>query len=323
MASPVGEIAEMVPTVDIHTTNQQVDELFQKDKRCFGIVIVENDVPIGLVTRTNFYQKLGSLYGYNLYIGRSIALLMNKNILTVDYTASIIEVSQLAMKRKEEELYDYVILTKYGHYAGVVSISRLLLKFAEVQSQIASYLNPLTGLPGNKSIEKNLKSMLSKEKYSVLYIDLDHFKTYNDIYGFAKGDEMILATSSLLKKFVKKENGFLGHIGGDDFLIILYHHQYKEYCEVILKQFEDMLPSFYTKEHVKQKYVLAEDRDGRLREMPLVSLSIAVVTNLYETFLQVDDIVNRATKMKKLCKGILGNCYMDNSYLLHLEGEAK
>lgn len=215
MASPVGEIAEMVPTVDIHTTNQQVDELFQKDKRCFGIVIVENDVPIGLVTRTNFYQKLGSLYGYNLYIGRSIALLMNKNILTVDYTASIIEVSQLAMKRKEEELYDYVILTKYGHYAGVVSISRLLLKFAEVQSQIASYLNPLTGLPGNKSIEKNLKSMLSKEKYSVLYIDLDHFKTYNDIYGFAKGDEMILATSSLLKKFVKKENGFLGHIGGE------------------------------------------------------------------------------------------------------------
>ena len=90
---------------------------------------MENDVPIGLVTRTHFYQKLGSLYGYNLYIGRSIELLMNKNILVVDYTTSIIEVSRMAMKRKEEELYDYVIITKYGLYAGVVSISRLLINF--------------------------------------------------------------------------------------------------------------------------------------------------------------------------------------------------
>jgi GGDEF domain-containing protein len=180
MAGLIGEIAEIVPTVDSHAPNQQINELFKQQLNCSGIVVVESDVPIGLVTRTNFYQKLGSLYGYNLYIGKSIDLLMDKETLVVDYETSIIEVSKLAMQRKEEQLYDYVIITKFGFYFGVVSISRLLMKFAEVQTQIASYLNPLTGLPGNRAIEEKLNDIYTRKEYSVLYLDIDHFKAYND-----------------------------------------------------------------------------------------------------------------------------------------------
>lgn len=273
---------------------------------------MENDVPIGLVTRTHFYQKLGSLYGYNLYIGRSIELLMNKNILVVDYTTSIIEVSRMAMKRKEEELYDYVIITKYGLYAGVVSISRLLIKFAELQSHIARYLNPLTFLPGNLLIEEQLKEIVSKEKFSVLYIDLDYFKTYNDLYGFAKGDQVIKATASILQDSIREANGFLGHIGGDDFLAILYHHDYHSCCNKIIHKFNQMVPSIYSEKHLLQKFVYAEDRFGVKQRIPLLSISIAIVTNQDRTYLDAEEIVLHATAMKKKCKLMIGSCYVDS-----------
>ncbi|NEU31829.1 GGDEF domain-containing protein [bacterium LRH843] len=312
MAGLIGEIAELVPTVQVQASNQQVNELFKEDIKCLGVVVVENDIPIGLVTRTNFYQKLGSLYGYNLYIGRSIELLMNKNILVVDHSTSIIDVSRLAMKRKEEELYDYVILTKFGLFAGVVSISRLLMKFAEVQTQIASYLNPLTGLPGNHSIDEQLSKILIREKFSVLYIDLDNFKTYNDLYGFAKGDRVIQKTAALLQSLVKKANGFLGHIGGDDFLAILYDHDYEECCNSIIHEFDRTLSTFYSQNHLSQNFVYTEDRSGIKRKIPLLSVSIAVVTNQDRYYVNAEEIVSHATEIKRICKHTSGSCYVDS-----------
>jgi diguanylate cyclase (GGDEF)-like protein len=315
MAGLIGEIAELVPTVHALASNQQIDGLFKQDMKCSGIVVVEKDVPIGLVTRTNFYQKLGSLYGYNLYIGKSIDLLMNSHILIVDYTTSIIEVSKLAMQREEEELYDYVIITKYGLFFGVVSISRLLMKFAEVQTQIASYLNPLTGLPGNLLIDEQLNDLLEKEAFTVLYIDIDYFKTYNDIYGFTKGDQVIKATASLLQGILKEAKGFLGHIGGDDFLVILYHYDYEKCCHSIIQKFDQLLPTFYSQEHLEQKFVFSEDRSGIERKIPLLSLSISVVTNQERTFFQKDEIVHQATEIKRICKSTPGSCYLDYSHL--------
>jgi diguanylate cyclase (GGDEF)-like protein len=314
-AGIIGEIAESVPTVHAHASNQQIDELFKQDMKCSGIVVVDRDVPIGLVTRTNFYQKLGSLYGYNLYIKKSIDLLMNTHILTVDYTTSIIEVSKLAMQREEEELYDYVIITKYGLFVGVVSISRLLMKFAEVQTQIASYLNPLTGLPGNLLIEEQLIDILDKKAFTVLYIDIDYFKTYNDVYGFTKGDQVIRATASLLQGTLKEAKGFLGHIGGDDFLAIVYHYDYEKCCQSIIQKFEQLLPTFYSQEHLDQKFVFSEDRSGIERKIPLLSLSISVVTNQEKTYFQADEIVHRATEIKKICKSTPGSCYLESSHL--------
>ncbi|MHC0036420.1 diguanylate cyclase domain-containing protein [Pseudoneobacillus sp. C159] len=311
MTGLIGEIAEFVPTFGPDANNQQINELFKHDRKCSGVVVVENKVPIGLITRTNFYQKLGTLYGYNLYIDKSIQLLMNTNILAVDYSTSIIEVSKKAMSRDEAELYDYVIVTESGLYAGAVSISRLLMKFAEVQSQFASFLNPLTGLPGNRLIHEKMSESLSRDTFTVLYFDIDYFKTYNDIYGFAKGDQVIQATATLLKNAIMKRNGFLGHIGGDDFLAILYHHDYSHLCRSIIRDFDSMVQTVYTQEHLAQKYVLAEDRLGEKRKIPLLSISIAVISNQFQPFTTTEEIINQATEMKKLCKRKVGSCYLD------------
>ncbi|MFD1907317.1 GGDEF domain-containing protein [Paenibacillus rhizoplanae] len=172
--------------------------------------------------RISFYQKnRHSVRVYPLYGQTCRAGDGQKNPLVVDYNIPIIEVSRQAMSRQDENLYDYVIVTHEKALFGAVSVRDLLLNFAEIQAVAASFLNPLTGLPGNISITEWMVKTLLQDEFSVLYIDLDHFKAYNDTYGFKEGDRMIQATAELLKHEALRMNGFLGHIGGDDFIIFL------------------------------------------------------------------------------------------------------
>ncbi len=306
----IGDIAESTLQVTRNTKNTFIDEHFRADPDCQGIVVVEDDRPIALVTRTFFYQKLGSLYGYNLFINRSSSLLMKTDILCFSYETSIIEASEQAMERMNADLYDYIIITKDDKYFGIVTIRSLLMKFAQIQSTIASSKNPLTQLPGNPLIEEHLNKLLSEEKYSVLYIDLDQFKAYNDLYGFAKGDQVILQTAEILKE--NTTNGFIGHIGGDDFIIVLPDWNFESLAEMIIEQFNLLIANVYKNDHLKNGYVITKNRTGIPEKTPLVSISIAVVNNKNRAFSSVEEIVDYATKIKKECKSIKTSCYLTN-----------
>lgn len=312
----IGQIAEQSPYVKTETKNYEIDQLFNQNPNLQGIVIVTDDkTPVAHITRSRFYQTLGTLYGYNLYMNRSIDLLMNKKPLIVHYSESITKVSQLAMKRHEEEIYDDVIVVKDKKFFGTVSIRNLLIKFSEIQSELASFLNPLTGLPGNKIIEEMLKKTIQQTEFSVLYLDLDCFKAYNDNYGFKKGDQVIQETATILKNNFDSEGGFLAHIGGDDFIGFLNHHVYHNLCEHILHDFNRKVKHFYHKTHLEQQYVIAENRLGEKEKFPLLSLSIAVVTNEANQYNEVEDIVNEATRLKKICKKQMGSVYMSGHFL--------
>ncbi|MDL4842083.1 GGDEF domain-containing protein [Aquibacillus rhizosphaerae] len=312
----IGEITEIALTVTTSTTNDKVDKLFNEHPSNQGIVVVENDIPIALITRTNFYQKLGTLYGYNIYMGRSVKLLMNTNILIFDYSTSIFKVSELAMERKNEHLYDHIVVAKHNQYYGVVSIQKLLMTLAQTQSKIATNMNPLTGLPGNQIISEKLQTILNHQKYTVLYIDLDNFKTYNDVYGFSKGDNLIQETALLLKKYIHDPINFLGHIGGDDFLAILYHHDIHSLCGTIINEFDYLIRKFYSTEHLTQGYITSENRSGTMDQIPLVSVSIAAVSNKHTSYQTVEEIVAQATQIKKRCKQLPCSCYFENTLAL-------
>lgn len=313
MIAYIGDIAESAPCLSINALSKQAHEIFRKNSKVHGIVLTNGDIPVSLITRTHFFQKMGSLYGYNLYMGRSIDLIANKDSLIVDYYQSIAEVSKLAMERDEEDRYSYVIVTKDQKYIGVVSIQNLLLKLVEVQVEFASFLNPLTMLPGNHIIDEKLQEALRLEQFTVMYFDLDHFKAYNDTYGFKKGDDLIISTSERIKVIVEKYGGFLGHIGGDDFIAVLNHYDYQCICEEVINYFNMNIERFYNSKHLSQRYVMTEDRQGIVTKIPLVSLSIAVVTNGYQQFLNVEELVETAAVIKRRCKMIEGSCYLDNS----------
>lgn len=312
MAVYIGDISEPVPCISLNGISKEVDKIFSENTKIYGVVVVNEEAPIALVTRTHFYQKMGSLYGYNLYMGRSIELIANKEPLIVDYFQSITEVSRLAMERKEEDRYDYVIVTKEDKYIGIVSIQRLLMKLVEVQTEFASFLNPLTRLPGNHIIEDKLKEIMNEDTFSILYFDLDHFKAYNDTYGFKKGDEVLQAMADLLKRTFEKTGIFLGHIGGDDFIAVLNHYDFQSSCESIIEEFNRSMKRFYHSTHLSQDYVITENRQGVKEKIALVSLSVAAVTNQYQPFQNVEELVEYAAIVKKRCKKIKGSCCLVN-----------
>lgn len=305
----IGQIVKPVPAIDPTVKNKEVDKLFTEDSNLRGLVVVLFQKPIAHITRMHFYQKLGTLYGYNLYMGRENSLLAKQNPLIVDFYQPITEVSQLAMARQEEDLYDDVIVTKEGLYVGVVSIRALLINFVDIQVEMASFLNPLSNLPGNRLIEKKLNEVLHLEKYSVIYFDLDHFKAYNDLYGFNKGDKVLLHLTKILTKNIQELGYFLGHIGGDDFMAVLPHYEIETICTQIIKDFDQTILDFYESKHIQNHNFQVKGRSGNMEPFTFISLSIAVLTNKNKQFHKVEDISNAVASIKRKCKQINKSCY--------------
>lgn len=181
---------------------------------------------------------------------------------------------------------------------------------------IAKDNSPLTGLPGNRAISIKLQNLIIKQneqKFAVIYADLDNFKPYNDIYGFSKGDEIILYTAKLLeealKNFSKSDLNFLGHIGGDDFIIITEIENIENICNYITKKFDADAPSFYNDTDRKTGYIITKDREGNIKNYKFLSISLAVVTNMKRTFESIADLSKVAAEVKKVAKSQEGSSW--------------
>ena len=313
MQSVIGDITKNCIIVTPETKCEDVYSIFEENASIEGIVVGTKEHPIGIVMKINFFQKLSTKYGFDLYMKRKIELVMDHELLMVDYFASITEVSSLAMKRQLENIYDLVIVTKKGYLYGIVSIRELIIKLSEVQISIARFSNPLSGLPGNNVIEETLKTVLTYERFSVLYLDIDTFKVFNDTCGFSEGDELIKETATIISETIlTKENdpSFVGHIGGDDFIAVLPHYRHEEICREIITRFDRFILQFYTDEEINKGYIQAVTRKGNLENVPLVSISIAVVQNRYDCFTSVGQLSKMAAKLKKRCKYIPQSAFL-------------
>lgn len=174
--------------------------------------------------------------------------------------------------------------------------------------------NPLTRLPGNVSIINELcRRIESKSLFAVAYLDLDKFKAYNDKYGFEFGDEVIRETARILIKMVYERDGsddFIGHIGGDDFVIVSTPERIDNLCQKIIAGFKEISPSFYNEGDRKEGYILAKNRKGKEERIPLLSISISVVTNESRTITHVAEIGEIGAELKSYAKSIEGNSYI-------------
>ena len=174
-------------------------------------------------------------------------------------------------------------------------------------------VSPLTGLPGNVQIHSELKKRISKEEeFSVLYVDLDNFKAYNDVYGFLKGDNIIRFTANVLAREIHADEsgGFIGHVGGDDFIAIVPYLETDELCQRIIATFEDKIKGFFTKEDVERGFIEIENRRGIIEKFALTSVSIAVVVvdkNRFGNLLEIGDV---AAQVKHAVKSVMGSSYM-------------
>ena len=175
-------------------------------------------------------------------------------------------------------------------------------------------VSPLTGLPGNVQIQAELKKrFLSKETFAMMYLDLDNFKAYNDVYGFLKGDEIIKFTARTILKNIhtyEYEDSFVGHVGGDDFIAIVSETDYDRICQNIIADFDHNVTKFFTDEDAEKGYIEVANRKGIIEQFPLTSISIGVVEVEKGRFANVLEIGEAGASVKHLSKTIQGSTYV-------------
>ena len=173
-------------------------------------------------------------------------------------------------------------------------------------------VHPTTRLPGTPQIERDINERIRRgDTFAVCYADLDHFKEFNDRYGYNEGDGVIKMLSRILRDIVKGHcsDGFVGHIGGDDFIFNVPFDSMRLVCEEIIEIFDELIPYQYTEEDRRAGYFLGRDRRGNIVWVPLMTLSIGVVTNQQRTFAHTARVSELATEMKSFAKKLPGSVY--------------
>ncbi|MGQ0812972.1 MAG: diguanylate cyclase [Gemmatimonadota bacterium] len=174
-------------------------------------------------------------------------------------------------------------------------------------------VHPTTRLPGTPQIERDITARIARDEiFAVCYADLDHFKEFNDRYGYNEGDGVIKLLSRILRDLVKGHcptGGFVGHIGGDDFIFTVPIDKMRIVCEEIIELFDELIPYQYTEEDRRAGYFLGRDRRGNILWVPLMTLSIGVVTNQQRSFEHTARVSELATEMKSFAKKLPGSVY--------------
>lgn len=191
-------------------------------------------------------------------------------------------------------------------------LARVRAKIRRVE--VDSSLSPLTRLPGNLAIEGELRRRIEDgDTFAVLYLDLDNFKAFNDVYGFTHGDEAIQLVARVSVDVVRRRgtpNDFVGHIGGDDFIIATMADRAEEIAQEVVTEFDKNIRSLYSSKDLRQGYIETRDRRGALNRFPIMSLSIAIVSNDTHQLTNYAQIGETAAELKRYAKSVAGSVYI-------------
>ena len=269
------------------------------DSICF---LSKEEQIAGYITKSELYRMFSTQFGYSLYSEKSIQSQLVSSPLIVNYHAPIKQVLEAAMSRKEQQIYDDIIVANNGKYLGIVSMQKVITAYNEQDNRKATQLNPLTALPGNIIINNNIrKFMENNTRILFAYADLSDFKAYNDFYGFENGDAVIRKTAEILTAIFEAMpyNSFVGHIGGDDFVCMCdltgaqasEHQIIKRTLTEVVDMFEKSKERFYSKTDFNLGYISACNRRGKYAKTALTNINIA---GYYGRLRQFDSLENFA-----------------------------
>ncbi|MBU2893117.1 GGDEF domain-containing protein [Colwellia sp. D2M02] len=290
---------------------KEVVEFLYKHPKVHSIPVIDNDKPIGMILRDNLLELFSTPFGRALNERKPISETMTKTPVIVEANTQLDEVAQLVTSEHDEKLLWHFIITDKGRYIGIGSVRDLLRQVTQQQLQHARYANPLSMLPGNVPIYQEVDSLIFQQKnFHFAYFDLNNFKPFNDIYGYAKGDQIIQLVAGLIKKYAPSQD-FVGHIGGDDFVVIFKEdyqkENWKKSCEKIISEFDQHIEHFYDDAHLKAGGIEAKSRTGEWQFFSLLSLAIGVVSPDLHLCHSHHDIAELASDAKKQAKKLQGS----------------
>lgn len=311
----VSGLVKKVPTTAPTTTLNLVGDLLENMPELLAIPVVDNGNVAGILHRHEIMNILASRYGRDLHGNYPISDFMNRSPLCIEKEIPIEKLSQIITKDDNTHQGNHFIITDNNTYMGVGMVTDLLKRITELQIRNARYANPLTLLPGNVPINEYIEQQLQNQQpFTACYFDLDHFKPFNDIYGYSRGDMVIRLLGNVLQSSCNPQCDFIGHIGGDDFMVIFKSSDWQQRTQAILDTFKIEVLDLYDEEHRKAGGITATDRLGNAVHYAISSLSVGATcfTASMDHCCSQHEIAILASEAKKEAKKISGNSLFIN-----------
>lgn len=301
-------IASYVAPVSPDTRSEDVVARFESDPALEVLPVVERERAVGLIGRASLIGRFARPFTRELYGRKPCSAVMEPRPLTFDKAARVEDLSRMIAEGASRQIAAGFIVTDQGRYFGVAQGHALMRHITDMQLDAARYANPLTLLPGNVPIDDYMDRMIGeRQSFHACYVDLDNFKPFNDVFGYRRGDDLIQLVARVLMAVRNPERDFLGHIGGDDFLILFRSPDWEARCREALTRFGEAVTEYFHPDQIAAGGFEAEDRRGMVIFHPITSLSIGVVAVTPESFPSHVEVSAAAADAKKMAKRALGN----------------
>jgi GGDEF domain-containing protein len=288
--------------------------LFQKNPHWDSVTVASSGRPVGIVRRDTLLTLLSKPLYPEVYNRKPIERVMDASPLMVNARARLDQVSRLVTGGSHVRINEDFIICRHGEYLGMGRTIELLRQITAQQVQVAKQSNPLTLLPGNREIEGQLSRLMAlRVPFALCHGDLDHFKSFNDEYGYRHGDQVLLHVADLFRRAAIQTIDFVGHLGGDDYILMMRAPDWRRRLSQLFDSFSASIPNFYSAEHRRTGVIQGMDRDGNPHSYPLMTLSIGAVDVQPDRFADPEAVMQSLRRTKSLAKGRQGNALVFDS----------
>ncbi|HSC68654.1 MAG TPA: bifunctional diguanylate cyclase/phosphodiesterase [Cellvibrio sp.] len=300
----VGEIVTDSARIAPATSAEAVVKMFRADVRLACLPVIDGEKPLGMVSRAEILNIFSRRFAHELHAQKPIRDFISPLSIIVDVKTDLKAVGQLISEDPQQNLSVDFIVCDNDRFLGVGKVRDLLRSITEEKLRVARHSNPLTQLPGNVPLYEWIDHLLLRQKeFVVAYCDINHFKPFNDAFGYSAGDDAILQLSRILCECVDMQHDFVGHVGGDDFILVFCSLDWQVRCEQVLNRFAEasrmLLPTEITE-------YWSEDRQGQRQKFGALTLAIGSVipdVEFCKTHHQVSQLLAEAKHSAKMQGG--------------------
>ncbi|MBB6189349.1 GGDEF domain-containing protein [Rhodanobacter sp. MP7CTX1] len=298
-----GHLIIHAPTVTQAQSNDDVAAIFAREPSLHAIAVVDVGRPIGLINRRVFTEGLAQPFARELFGRKSCATFMHETPLLCDERQPVEGMADILRGEDQRYLTDGFVITQAGRYLGLGTGESLVRRVTEHRIEAARYANPLTFLPGNIPVTEHITRLLrGKRPFVAAYADLNDFKPFNDQYGYFRGDKMIRLLADILTAQVDPAQDFVGHIGGDDFLVLFQSEDWEQRCERVIAQFNERACALFDPQDLVRGGIDGEDRRGLAQFFPLTTIAIGAVRLKLPFPRRAETIATLAARAKRRAK---------------------
>lgn len=291
------------PSVTCDTTNDELAQCFGNAPNLHAVAVLERGRPVGVINRSRFMNEYSKLYYREVWGKKPCVNHINFQPRVIERQHSVDQLVGILTSEDQRYLNDGFIVTENGRYLGLGTGDQLVRSVTEARIEAARHANPLTFLPGNIPISQHMERLLRRRtRFAACYADLNHFKSFNDRYGYWRGDEMIRLMARVAKEQCDPQLDFLGHVGGDDFMLLFQSPDWRTRVQRMVQAFNTQALALFDPAAREAGGIHAEDRHGVKRFFPCTTVSVGAVVIDGAAWKSVDQVANEAALAKQDAK---------------------